>query len=68
MANRFKICSTKDCEQYVGGAIGERFCCRGFWTETRIDKSPKLDANAAVMRPIECRPGMEIKNGNRKRW
>lgn len=59
----YKICNSKNCIHYMGGAVGERFCLRGFWSETKKEKMPRLNNDAAVIRPRECLPGMEGING-----
>lgn len=54
-----RLCTVRNCDHYLGGAIGERVCLRGFWNEGDNKKKPLLTAEAVVIRPGECKPGME---------
>jgi hypothetical protein len=48
-----QICNFK-CGNYIGGEIGLRFCCGGFWDERKAEKLPKLNNDGAVLIPWEC--------------
>jgi len=57
-----RICTARDCEHYVGGAIGERFCVLGLWSENKLEKLPRLTTDGAVQMPADCKRGLEKKN------